>query len=376
MPAAWPARMEVSIDAFNGLDMPDAYVSMGIGGGFALHEFVAPDGAHRVGNRAFFNVLANVMRQRASALPRQIEAGAVCACVSVRTAPAKVPEAIAALLGEAAHLAVGPEEFERARVATERQFTREYKDELFRAEHRSLEFIHRAKHFSLDGLARDVRSITYEMFSEQLELVLAPGNICFHVLGAVDAAACRSVGDAADDAFMARPQAMWIAPGADPYLHRDSHFVMRGRTDACVSAVALLTDARPVLAAERRVLLDLMVAASDMPPCEVVADAHDAGIIVVQERPVPLRDRLTYPAPEHFDQALQAVFGRYVALARANPRAYGATAVEMMLSGTSLNHYLESVLVGTYEGFDELRRRVDPFFREAQVLVEGMRLHG
>lgn len=54
-------RIRVAVDAFKDMPSEKAYVTLGIGGGFALDEFISCDGSRHKMNRAFLNVLAHYL---------------------------------------------------------------------------------------------------------------------------------------------------------------------------------------------------------------------------------------------------------------------------------------------------------------------------
>ena len=97
-------------------------------------------------------------------------------------------------------------------------------------------------------------------------MLLEPGNLCMHILGSIDYEQLRALDTALSDEVGHRPSIQWVASPRDPYLCQDAHVVIRGRTELCVTVIALLTDCLEATAAEKRLLVDLLASAPGFPP--------------------------------------------------------------------------------------------------------------
>lgn len=369
-------RIRVAVDAFKGVPPEKAYVTLGIGGGFALDEFISCDGSRHTMNRAFLNVLAHYLGNLDAFQGCLMDAGATGLHIFVEADPARACKTACRLLEGVSNLPVEREAFERARETAIERFARYYKDESFRAHYHAFEKLHYNKRFSLSSLAHDVKGMTFEEFSSLLGMLLEPGNLCMHILGSIDCEQLRALDTALSDEVGHRPSIQWVASPRDPYLCQDAHVVIRGRTELCVTVIALLTDCLEATAAEKRLLVDLLASVPGLPACVVEADALDAGLIFEQQRPKPVKSQLAFPGPDTFEAARGAVLARYASMAKNDPRAYGALATDAILSGFTVSDYLESVSACSFSDFEQVRMKLDPFLREFQVVVERVSGHG
>lgn len=358
------AKMQVEINN-HPYENDNVYCAISFRGGNITRNYILSDNSVFAGNCAFYNVFFNYLRL-SNIVGLHYDVQRAVSTISFECHYNKLSDKLNEVINIVLDRNYKEDAFENAKKITKESFTKQYKNEKFRAKFKSFEFSDLNKKFNLRTLIDDIEKIDFNSFVSIGKNLLNIGNICVYVNGKtefLDTDSIASIGNNHTDSSMF----MIAGFNFDPYLRQDAFVSNIARND-CNYVIEAFSFINPNTTNFTKLLiLEILAEQISSSDCEVWVDSIDSSIVFQCEMLKKYKDLFCKIDKATFEQARDSLLSKYTILLEKRPEHFSIKAAYMMSVGIYIDQYISFLDVCNYDVFSEICKKSDYMIAEGQV---------